>query len=695
MPNQTDQLINLQAQQLAAQVANWAAQLDFAKERFRLLELPEMQGKSQLEIDRLAFEKAQDTWKRAMQEATLTGTYNGQPTMEWLTQQAQLTGVLNGQQTLQGKLTDAQITQMNEQMRLANQQFLVQTTGYLDGRPTFEREQWQTGQTGYIGDQATMARQQMEANLSGYFNGRSTLEREKFGADQTQNYLNLLSSLQGPGNAFKQMRVLGATDPNLQNLVSGWAGTYNMPGFGSSGAPGQAQISDLWLGAGMPGSQPYAPNTGPPGMPGQWSPYGQAPGGGGAYVPPGGGPLPVAHQMTIPTYTGPAGITPPAAGEVIPGRGFTPDQWNDATRAAVAAWNAAHPGFIADGSQQGYASTTSGASAPYTAPAPNYGSLGEPYTRWLNQGPGTGQPWISQNELSERWGAMTDAERRAWFSSQPGVTPEQAANALYASWGLQADAGAANLPVPTDPGYAQYIALFGAHGNEPERIYEWSQLSPEVRAYYAALPTSTPTPTPVPPAAAVPPETVSGGGYPRLPPNGFTGSNTGFVPDTGGGGYDVIGGGYPHLPPSGMNTDPAAAAAQAATNNLDVPGYTYSPEGAQAPTGAYNYSATDQGHTQVYPPGVAAPSDQAQVSTQAPVSNSTANSLLATPMPGTGGSLSPNQINAANYNKMNPYAQSFLWAYMENQGWDPQAAKSEFLRSLPKYNGPAQGRIQL
>jgi hypothetical protein len=47
-----------------------------------------------------------------------------------------------------------------------------------------------------------------------------------------------------------------------------------------------------------------------------------------------------------------------------------------------------------------------------------------------------------------------------------------------------------------------------------------------------------------------------------------------------------------------------------------MPSYTYSPEGTQAPVGAYNYTATDQGHTQVYPPGQVAPSDQAQVSWQ-------------------------------------------------------------------------------
>src|SRR4249920_983638 len=91
-----EKLYNLQAQQLAAQVANWAAQLEFQKERFRLLEMPQFQQGLQLEVDKLAWQKAQDTWERAYQEAAITGTYNGQPTTQWLMDQARLTGSYNG-----------------------------------------------------------------------------------------------------------------------------------------------------------------------------------------------------------------------------------------------------------------------------------------------------------------------------------------------------------------------------------------------------------------------------------------------------------------------------------------------------------------------------------------------------------------------------------------------------------------------
>src|SRR5262245_2777777 len=114
--SQGDKLINLQAQQLAAQVANWAAQLEFQKERMRLLELPEMQGKLQVDIDRLAFDKATQAWEQAFKESTLTGTYNGQPTIDWLMKQAELTGVLDGRETITGRLTNAQIREMEQRM---------------------------------------------------------------------------------------------------------------------------------------------------------------------------------------------------------------------------------------------------------------------------------------------------------------------------------------------------------------------------------------------------------------------------------------------------------------------------------------------------------------------------------------------------------------------------------------------------
>lgn len=54
----------------------------------------------------------------------------------------------------------------------------------------------------------------------------------------------------------------------------------------------------------------------------------------------------------------------------IPGRGFHSAQWNDATRVAVQQWNAAHPGYLADGSQAGCRPIPPTPTPPPVTPAP-------------------------------------------------------------------------------------------------------------------------------------------------------------------------------------------------------------------------------------------------------------------------------------------------------------------------------------
>ena len=299
-----EKLYNLQAQQLAAQVANWAAQLEFQKERFRLLEMPQFQQGLQLEVDKFAWDKAQDTWERAYQEAAITGTYQGQPTTQWLMDQARLTGTFQGERTLEGKLTDAQIKDMNDKMKLANDQFLAATTGF--------------------------------------FNGQRTFDREKFEAAQALEGWKFMATLTGPQNAYKQARAIASMPGGVDQMMQAFAGQYMLPSgaaVGSGGAGyGAGQLNDLMMREGAPVGGPQSPLAQPP-MQAQ------------PVVPPG--------QTRFLN---------------IPGRGFAPSQWNQATRDAVAAWNAANPGFEADGSQQGYRSTGpgvgtgGGAIAPGTPP---------------------------------------------------------------------------------------------------------------------------------------------------------------------------------------------------------------------------------------------------------------------------------------------------------------------------------------
>jgi hypothetical protein len=212
--NDAEIYANVQAAQLAAQVANWAAQLEFQKERMRLLELPEMQNQNQQAIDELAFKKAQDAWQRAIAEASTTGTYNGEPTIDWIERQAKLTGVLNGQQTLEGKLNDAQIAQMNHAMQMDSQRLVLENQQFDFEKEKFGREFAETQQQNRIQNEFKAA------ELTGTYQGQDTLAKQQMQNEQVQSYLQLLSGLQG--NPFKMLRVLGNTPNGLSSLVNVW-----------------------------------------------------------------------------------------------------------------------------------------------------------------------------------------------------------------------------------------------------------------------------------------------------------------------------------------------------------------------------------------------------------------------------------------------------------------------------------------
>lgn len=275
---ESKKLANAQASALAAQVANMAAQLEFQKERMRLLELPQFQHLKQQDIDRLAFDKSQAEWENAFQEASVTGMYRGQPTLQYLQQQAQLFGVIDGQQTLEGKLTDAQVAQINHAMQIQSHAQLLE-----DQKFGFERERW-GAEFDYQMQKDLRDFGLSEAQITGMYNGQQTLssrqfdiqqaaqakqfeeemafQREQLGSQNSQAYLQLLSSLQGPGNAFKQMRVLGSTPENLKQMVGQWTGQYQPNGM-TGQAPGRAQVSDLFN---YGGPTPVQPGVAQPGV---------------------------------------------------------------------------------------------------------------------------------------------------------------------------------------------------------------------------------------------------------------------------------------------------------------------------------------------------------------------------------------------------------------------------------------------
>lgn len=588
---QQDQLINLQAQQLAAQIANWAAQLEFQKQRFSLLELPEWQQRSQLDVDKFAWEKAQSTWENAFKEASLTGTYQGKPTLEWLTQQAQLTGVFNGEETIQGKLTNAQISQMNQQMKLANDQFLATTTGYVNGQPTFDREKWQASQ----------------AVLGWQF----------------------LSTLSGPQNAFKQARAIANMPGGLSQMMDAWAGTNMVPGTSSVGSGGQASLADMRLGAnGISGTTPvpsyqygYTPPSPaaspiPPTQPGGPSPY------------PGEAPI---GTPGVPSPTAPGVGTPGVPSHVQEPVPFQPGQSTPYPEGygSVRPW-ATEPMPVQPGAPSYYYEGAPPAStpAPYGAPEPvPAGSYAQP------SGHGSD--------------AYSDAGSWQVSSAQEQVmaaTPQVASGQPVLS-----------SPVPTGP----------IVNNIPQQMMGWAQNNngPGEWTY------------------------LTGGASRTTPETAYS--------------YPVTDADF-RMPPS--NNPAYTGGAPMST----VP-YTYSGPGVQAPADAWNYGIGPGGGIQVYPPGTVSPADTPDVSLTSAVSPAMAASLHAgnyqyggVPLAGSGTTTTqsqlgavplPNQINARNYSNLYGYQKDLGWANYEDIGWDQGLAKEAFQRSLPRYGGPATGRV--
>lgn len=230
MPTTGDTLTNMTAVQLAQQVANMAAQLEFQKQRMTLLELPQFAHTSQMDIDRLAFDKANQTWTEAFQSASLTGTYQGQPTLAYLTQIAQMTGTINGQQTIQGKLTDTQIAQINA--TIMNTQKMTDLAYLQRGD---QREQWSADHQ--------MALQKQQADLTGFINGMPTQQRQEWEAQQGNAYVNLVSTLRGPENAFQMLKVLKATPDSLRSLADQWTGKFVSPSYGVANTAGLSPVT--------------------------------------------------------------------------------------------------------------------------------------------------------------------------------------------------------------------------------------------------------------------------------------------------------------------------------------------------------------------------------------------------------------------------------------------------------------------
>jgi len=119
------------------------------------------------------------------------------------------------------------------------------------------------------------------------------LQTAQFQAGQAQDYLKLLSSLQGPANYGNYLRTLGATPAGLQGLTAAAAGAYIPGGGATTGVNPQAQTLQNFVNSATSGVNQAGQAQG--GV----SPY-QAAAAGGSATPgqqqPGAGTQPTAAQ---------------------------------------------------------------------------------------------------------------------------------------------------------------------------------------------------------------------------------------------------------------------------------------------------------------------------------------------------------------------------------------------------------------
>lgn len=212
--NSQSQYFNQQAAALAAQVAQAAAQLEFQRMRFTQLELPQFQSMSSLDKEKLAFAKASEVWTQAFQEASVSGSYQGQPAAQYLLSAAQLTGQfyqpgqLNADQQAQYQTLRARISSAQQQlMTLA------------PGSPEYA-----TLQTQMATDQAAMA--PLQAILQG--------------TDKAPT-----QTLQAQNQAFSQMATMAGLTGIVPAGAAGPAGEMPPPTSGEMPPPG-VSVAD-WL----------------------------------------------------------------------------------------------------------------------------------------------------------------------------------------------------------------------------------------------------------------------------------------------------------------------------------------------------------------------------------------------------------------------------------------------------------------
>src|SRR5215467_2843299 len=84
-----------------------------------------------------------------------------------------------------------------------------------------------------------------EAQTTGTYNGAPTEQARQFNQESALKYLQLLSTLRGPGDVFQYMKVLNGTPGGIRDIVNAAAGAYKMPMTGGGAQVNYQNPSDI------------------------------------------------------------------------------------------------------------------------------------------------------------------------------------------------------------------------------------------------------------------------------------------------------------------------------------------------------------------------------------------------------------------------------------------------------------------
>lgn len=106
-----------------------------------------------------------------------------------------------------------------------------------------QQDQWNLQQSaGYFDVNGvrtpTLAGIAQDASLTGLYNGKPTFQREQYETGEMNNLLSLQAGLRGPENYAQYLKVLGSTPQGMRDVVNAAAGRFQMPST-SGVTPGQ------------------------------------------------------------------------------------------------------------------------------------------------------------------------------------------------------------------------------------------------------------------------------------------------------------------------------------------------------------------------------------------------------------------------------------------------------------------------